>query len=78
MRYFIQTKGHYKQDWTETHADTKSTSGYTIVSVPANSFTPGRTVDVQIKAWLAFIMMTECGHRLLGHHDQAIGAAYNQ
>ncbi len=54
MRYHIQTKGHYEQDWTETHADTKSTSGYTIVSIHANSFTPGGTVDVQIKAWLGF------------------------
>jgi hypothetical protein len=54
MRYFIQTKGHFENDWHETHVDTQSTSGYTTVAIPANSYPANGTVDFRVKAWLGY------------------------
>ncbi|MDR0373670.1 MAG: hypothetical protein LBI79_09020 [Nitrososphaerota archaeon] len=54
MRYFIQTKGHFENDWQKSHVDTLSTSGYTIVVLPANSYPAGGTVDVRVMAWLGY------------------------
>jgi hypothetical protein len=54
MRYFIQTKGHFEDDWQESHVDTQSTSGYTKVALPANSYPANGTLDFRIKAWLGY------------------------
>lgn len=56
MRYFIQTKGHYEQDWKGVYPniDTRSTSGYTTVSLPADSYPAGGKVDFRIMAWLGY------------------------
>ncbi|MFA7397530.1 MAG: hypothetical protein WC046_03500 [Candidatus Bathyarchaeia archaeon] len=54
MRYFIQTKGHFESDWQESHVDTQSTSGYTTVALPANSYPAGGTIDFRVKAWLGY------------------------
>jgi hypothetical protein len=39
IRYHIQTKGHFQNEsfWQERHVDTQSTTGYTIIALPANS-----------------------------------------
>jgi hypothetical protein len=54
MRYFIEAKGHFEEEWhRQANIDTQSSSGYTIVSFPAKSYAGG-TVDFRVKAWLGF------------------------
>jgi hypothetical protein len=55
MRYFIESKGPFEEDWhRQANIDTQSASGYTVVSFPAKSYTAGGTVDFRVKAWLGF------------------------
>jgi hypothetical protein len=54
MRFSIQTKGHFENDWKESYVDTQSTSGYTIVALSANSYPAGGTVDFRVMARLGY------------------------
>ncbi len=55
VRYFIESKGNFEDNWHhQEDIDTQSTSGYTIISIPANSFPAEGKVDFRIKAWLGF------------------------
>lgn len=67
LLYFVRTKGHYAQDYSENYLTTpdavqSSSSGYTVISFPAECYSVGDEVDFQVKAILAY----ECTYTRAG------------
>lgn len=59
LLYFVRTKGHYAQDYSENYLTTpdavqSSSSDYTVISFPAERYSVGDEVDFQVKAILAY------------------------
>ena len=63
LYYDVRIKGHYEEDWNEQYSFSGSTSGdlqvqssseYTVLSFPANSYPPDGEVDFQVEAFLGY------------------------
>jgi len=55
MRYIIQTKGHFEEEWHYARIIvTQSTSGYTTVALRTDVYPAGGKVDIQVNSGLGY------------------------
>lgn len=87
MRYSVQSKGHYQQEWVTSYSVVaEKNSEYTVFSVPTSGFTIGGEVDFRVLAslgynymyWYGFMPVTEFAHESSawsGTQSITVGAA---